>query len=51
MSHLDPITKMMAPLPLAFADTPRSVPVICFCMGTTHRSVLSCGIDSTVGLA
>ncbi len=48
MTHLDPITKMMAHLPLAFADTPRKVLVICFGMGTTHRSVLSWKIDSTV---
>lgn len=48
MSHLDPITKMMAHLPLAFANAPRNVLIICFGMGTTHRSVLSWGINSTV---
>jgi len=47
MSHLDPITKMMAHLPLAFAKNPRKVLVICFGMGTTHRSALSWEIDST----
>jgi predicted membrane-bound spermidine synthase len=48
MSSLTPITKMMAHLPLAFASAPRNALVICFGMGTTHRSVLSWGIDSTV---
>ena len=47
MSSLSPITKMMAHLPLAFANAPRNVLVICFGMGTTHRSALSWGIDST----
>ncbi len=48
MTALSPITKMMAHLPLAFASAPRSILVICFGMGTTHRSALSWGIDSTV---
>lgn len=48
MSALTPITKMMAHLPLAFEDNPRKALVICFGMGTTHRSMLSWGIDSTV---
>jgi predicted membrane-bound spermidine synthase len=48
MSSLTPITKMMAHLPLAFAGNPRHALVICFGMGTTHRSVLSWGIESTV---
>ena len=48
MTALSPITKMMAHLPLAFASAPRSVLVICFGMGTTHRSALSWGIQSTV---
>ena len=48
MSILSPSTKMMAHLPLAFARAPRNALVICFGMGTTHRSVLSWRIDSTV---
>jgi predicted membrane-bound spermidine synthase len=48
MSALTPITKMMAHLPLAFEQKPRNALVICFGMGTTHRSMLSWGIDSTV---
>jgi spermidine synthase len=48
MTGLTPITKMMAHLPLAFhAGKPQNVLVICFGMGTTHRSVLSWGIQST----
>jgi hypothetical protein len=36
-------------LPLAFLDhPPQNALVICFGMGTTHRSMLSWGIDSTV---
>jgi predicted membrane-bound spermidine synthase len=49
MTILTPITKLMASLPLALLDRPpQSALVICFGMGTTHRSVLSWGIDSTV---
>lgn len=45
---LTPITKFMAHLPLAFLPhPPRNALVICFGMGTTHRSVLSWGIPST----
>ena len=48
MSALTPITKMMAHLPLAFLQhPPKSALVICFGMGTTHRSLLSWGISST----
>jgi predicted membrane-bound spermidine synthase len=48
MTGLTPITKMMAHLPLAFlASPPKSALVICFGMGTTHRSMLSWGISST----
>jgi spermidine synthase len=48
MTKLTPITKLMAALPLAFLDhQPQNALVICFGMGTTHRSVLSWGIDST----
>jgi spermidine synthase len=45
---LTPITKLMAALPLAFLDhSPKNALVVCFGMGTTHRSMLSWGIDST----
>jgi spermidine synthase len=48
MTVLTPITKMMAAMPLAFLDhPPQNALVICFGMGTTHRSMLSWGIDST----
>lgn len=48
MTVLTPITKTMASLPLAFLDhTPQKALVICFGMGTTHRSMLAWGIDST----
>jgi predicted membrane-bound spermidine synthase len=49
---LTPITKVMAHLPLALlaqrADGPRDGLVICFGMGTTFRSMVSWGIDTTV---
>ena len=48
MTSLTPITKMMAHLPLAFLPrAPEDAIVICFGMGTTHRSMLSWGIHST----
>ena len=48
MTGLTPITKMIAHLPLAFLQSsPKSGLVICFGMGTTHRSMLSWGISST----
>jgi spermidine synthase len=48
MTSLTPITKFMAHLPLAsLAHRPESALVICFGMGTTHRSMLSWGIHST----
>jgi spermidine synthase len=48
MTSLTPITKFMAHLPLAsLAGRPDSALVICFGMGTTHRSMLSWGIHST----
>ncbi len=48
MTGLTPITKMIAHLPLAFLPRPpQNALVICFGMGTTHRSVLSWGISST----
>jgi spermidine synthase len=49
MTGLRPITKMMAHLPLAMLDRkPANVLIICFGMGTTHRSALSWGVSSTV---
>lgn len=50
ITGLTPITKMMAHLPLAFVsvqEKPQIALVICFGMGTTHRSALSWGIHST----
>lgn len=48
MTVLKPVTKAMAALPLAFLDRPpQNALVICFGMGTTYRSMLSWGIDST----
>jgi spermidine synthase len=48
ITNLTPITKMMAHLPLAFLGRPpQNALVICFGMGTTHRSMLSWGIHST----
>lgn len=48
MTGLTPITKMIAHLPLAFLTRPpKNVLVICFGMGTTHRSALSWGVRST----
>jgi spermidine synthase len=48
LTFLTPITKTMAHFPLAMLDhTPKSALVICFGMGTTHRSLLSWGISST----
>jgi spermidine synthase len=48
MTILTPITKLMSAMPLAFLDhAPQNALVICFGMGTTHRSMLSWGIDST----
>jgi predicted membrane-bound spermidine synthase len=49
MTGLRPGTKMMAHLPLAMLDRkPENILIICFGMGTTHRSALSWGISSTV---
>jgi spermidine synthase len=48
MTGLTPITKMIAHLPLAFLSRPpKNALVICFGMGTTHRSALSWGVSST----
>ena len=48
MTGLSNVTKTMAHLPLAFLwREPRNALVVCFGMGTTHRSLLSWGISST----
>lgn len=48
MTKLTPITKAMAHLPLAFRGRPaRKALVICFGMGTTFRSLLSWGVETT----
>ena len=48
ITSLTPITKMMAHLTLAhLRRRPENALVICFGMGTTHRSALSWGIRST----
>jgi predicted membrane-bound spermidine synthase len=48
ITTLTPITKMMAHLPLALLGRPpASALIICFGMGTSHRSALSWGIHST----
>jgi len=48
ITFLTPATKMMSALPLALLDhAPQNALVVCFGMGTTHRSMLSWGIDST----
>ena len=48
MTDLNPTTKIMAHLPLAFLPhKPGSALDICFGMGTTFRSLLSWGIHST----
>lgn len=48
LTHLTPITKVMAHLPLLMHQAqPRSMLVICFGMGTTFRSALSWGVDTT----
>jgi spermidine synthase len=48
MAGLTPITKMIAHLPLAFLSRPpKNALVICFGMGTIHRSAVSWGVQST----
>ncbi len=48
ITHLTPITKFMAHLPLAHhGGTPSSGLVICFGMGTTYRSLLSWNVKTT----
>jgi spermidine synthase len=47
-ARLGPVTKVMAHLPLALLGHPRDGLVICFGAGTTFRSMMSWGIDTTV---
>lgn len=48
MTALDPMTKYMAHLPMAFMSRrPQNGLVICFGMGTTFRSMLSWGVPVT----
>jgi spermidine synthase len=47
ITHLTPITKMMAHVPLAFhAKRPQNALVICLGMGTTYRSLISWDISA-----
>jgi len=48
ITTLTPVTKMMAHLPLAFLPRPpANALIVCFGMGTSHRSALSWHIQST----
>jgi spermidine synthase len=47
ITHKNPANKVMAHMPLAFHENPRSALVICFGMGTTFRSLMSWDIDVT----
>jgi spermidine synthase len=48
MTKLLPVTKFMVHLPLALHQgTPQSALIICFGMGTSYRSALSWGLDTT----
>jgi spermidine synthase len=48
ITSMTPVTKTMAHLPLAFLkNPPKKVLDICFGMGTTFRSSLSWGVDTT----
>lgn len=48
ITHLTPITKVMAHLPLSLVEhKPTSALVICFGMGTTFRSLMSWGLNAT----
>jgi len=49
MTTLTPITKFMIHLPMSYHDGPApDVLVVCFGMGTSYRSALSWGADTTV---
>ena len=47
ITTLTPLTKLMAHMPLAFHGRAKSMVVICFGMGTTYRSAVSWGVDTT----
>jgi len=48
ITDLSPVPKFMAHLPMAFHEArPETALVICFGMGTTYRSLLSWGADTT----
>jgi spermidine synthase len=48
MTRLTPVTKFMVHVPLSFHEgQPKSALVICFGMGTSYRSAMSWGIDTT----
>jgi predicted membrane-bound spermidine synthase len=47
ITSLTPLTKVMAHLPLALHGKARDALVICFGMGTTFRSMVSWGVDTT----
>jgi spermidine synthase/MFS family permease len=48
MTKLVPVTKFMVDLPLTLHEgTPQSALIICFGMGTSYRSALSWGLDTT----
>ncbi|MGH8544619.1 MAG: hypothetical protein ACREX3_13525 [Gammaproteobacteria bacterium] len=47
LTHKNPANKVMAHMPLAFHEDPKSALVICFGMGTTFRSLMSWDIDVT----
>lgn len=48
ITYLTPLTKIMAHMPLSLCSKPpESALVICFGMGTTYRSSLSWGIETT----
>ena len=47
ITSLTPLTKLMAHMPLAIHGSAKSIVVICLGMGTTYRSAMSWGIDTT----
>ena len=48
MTVLTPVTKFMVHLPMAYHEgPPQSALIICFGMGTSYRSALSWGVDTT----
>jgi hypothetical protein len=47
ITSLTPLTKLMAHMPLAIHGDAKSMLVICFGMGTTYRSAMTWGVDTT----